>query len=182
MESKSSRSDVRSELKSIKQDLLHMVTFIDGVVNRITKLESSVDVSSRKRPILGDIDSDAFSEDDHFFQPKLPKVEQQSNDNRGNNNNVSLNVSGRVKAEVNQKPFLVNATKPVAVPRPSASTNSLASTSASSSSFSSSRPSTSGSKPDLSIGQLNRENNRVVVFTDGSCFNNGKPHAKGGTV
>ena len=37
-------------------------------------------------------------------------------------------------------------------------------------------------KPDPSFGQLNHENNRVVVFTDGSCFNNGKPNAKAGTL
>jgi len=40
--------------------------------------------------------------------------------------------------------------------------------------------SSSNSKPDLSFGQLVRENDRVVIFTDGSCFNNGKSNAKAG--
>ena len=183
MDVRSTKSDVRSELKSIKQDLLQVASFVDRVVDRISKLESSFEASSRKRHAPRDVDSDAFSEDDQSMHPKLLKMEQEFKTNlSSNNNNVSLNSSSSlgVKVETSSRPFLANATKPVAIPRPSASATSSSSFSTSSSS----KASASCSKPvsGPSIGSLIREDNRVIVYTDGSCTNNGKPNAKAGMI
>ena len=183
MDVRSTKSDVRSELKSIKQDLIQVASFVDRVVDRISKLESSFEASSRKRHAPRDVDSDAFSEDDQSMHPKLLKMEQEFKTNlSSNNNNVSLNSSSSlgVKVETSSRPFLANATKPVAIPRPSASATSSSSFSTSSSS----KASASSSKPvsGPSIGSLIREDNRVIVYTDGSCTNNGKPNAKAGMI
>ena len=188
MDARSSKSDVRSELRSIKQDMLQLVTSIDRIVERIVRLDSSFEASSRKRLAPKDVDSDAFSEDDQSVLPKLLKIEPDvmGNLNRSSNNNnnsLGLNSGGNIKAEVCSKPFLANATKPVAIPRPSTSKTAFPSSSTSSFSSSSSDSSLI-SKPAVnsSYGQLNYENNRVIVFTDGSCTNNGKATARGGTL
>jgi len=182
MDVRSTKSDVRSELKSIKQDLLQLASFVDRVVERITNLETSVEASSRKRHAPRETDSDTFSEDDQSMHPKLLKMEQdfKTNLNSSDNNNVSSNRGSSIKAkpEASSRAFLANATKPVAVPRPSTSASS--SSVSISSSSKATPPASSSNQFDASIGPVNREENRIVIYTDGSCTNNGKPNAKGG--
>jgi len=178
----STPANVLDEVMKIKKDMIKLVTLSQSIFDRVAKLETAV--TSRKRPASAsavgvDVDSDAFSEDDQamMLQSKLIKLEREARNNSviNNNNEIVSRDTSKLKASLSSTDSL----KPVAVPRQSAT---IASSSSSSSfSFSSSKPSSvlkQKSAPNSS--PFTYEDNRVIVYTDGSCFNNGKPGAKGG--
>lgn len=161
------RVNVHAELTSIKNDMIRLVTLTQSIFERISHLEDGV--ASRKRAATNDFDSDAFSEDE--LQSKIIKLEQdaQSSESKSEKNGVKSAV-GKLKASIFSNPM-----QPI--PRPSTSVRPSSSSTSVSSSSKTSTPNPKASSPTMPFVY---DNQRLVVYTDGSCFNNGKANAKGG--
>jgi len=159
-------------LTAIKKDMIRLVTLTQSIFERISHLEDGI--ASRKRAATADFDSDAFSEDE--LQSKIIKLEQdaQSSETKSDMSGAKSAV-GKLKASI-----FSNAIQPI--PRPSTSVRASTSSTASASSSSSASSKTAASTPKSSSPSLPfaYDNQRLVVYTDGSCFNNGKANAKGG--
>jgi len=182
------KASLSTEIASIKTDMQQLVELSRSIFERVSRLESAVD-ASRKRRAPAEVDSDAFSEDDQSVQSKLIKLERDAMNNNNSHNGINV---GDNSANANNVPSSshphafrpVKKTEPkssfepnTSKARSSASTSASASTSSSPAQASTSNPKAPTTTPGPA---LIYDQNRVVVYTDGSCFNNGKANAKGG--
>ena len=166
------KMSVHAELTAIKKDMIRLVTLTQSIFERISHLEDGI--ASRKRAATADFDSDAFSEDE--LQSKIIKLEQdaQSSETKSDMSGAKSAV-GKLKASI-----FSNAIQPI--PRPSTSVRASTSSTASASSSTSSKTAASTPKSSSPSLPFAYDNQRLVVYTDGSCFNNGKANAKGGAL